>query len=50
MCGSIRVFARLGGDIDFSVKKLIHDEDEYGLYKKATFELLWSEFVRSNLQ
>lgn len=39
MCGSIRVFARLGGDIDFSVKKLIHDEDEYGLYKKATFEL-----------
>jgi hypothetical protein len=39
MCGSIRVFARLGGDTDSTVKKMIEEEDAFGLYEKATFEL-----------
>jgi hypothetical protein len=39
MCGSIRVFAKLGGDTDISVRKLIQDEEKYALYEKATFDL-----------
>jgi SAM-dependent methyltransferase len=39
MCGSIRVFAKLGGDTDISVRKLIQDEEEYALYEKVTFDL-----------
>jgi SAM-dependent methyltransferase len=39
MCGSIRVFAKLGGDIDISVRKLIQEEEYYGLYEKAIYEL-----------
>lgn len=39
MCGSIRVFTRLGGNTDASVSELIREEDEFGLYEKATFEL-----------
>lgn len=39
MCGSIRVFARLGEDTEISVRKLIQDEEEYGLYEEATFAL-----------
>ena len=39
MCGSIRVFARLGGDTDASVRELIQEEEAYGLYKENTFDL-----------
>ena len=37
MCGSIRVFARLGGDADDSVLDLIVREVEFGLYEASTF-------------
>lgn len=39
MCGSIRVFARLGGDTDGSVRELIQEEEAYELYEKKTFDL-----------
>lgn len=39
MCGSIRVFARPGGDRASSVSKLIQEEEAYGLYEKKTYEL-----------
>jgi SAM-dependent methyltransferase len=38
MCGSIRVFARLGGNVDDTVKEFIREEELFGLYEKATFE------------
>lgn len=38
MCGSIRVFARLGGKIDRSVLELIEKEDEFGLYDAETYK------------
>lgn len=37
MCGSIRVYARIGGDTDHSVTELIKEEVAYGLYEKNTF-------------
>ncbi len=39
MCGSIRVFSRLGGNTDNSVIELIREEVAFGLYEKSTFEL-----------
>lgn len=39
MCGSIRVFSRLGGNTDNSVIDLIREEVAFGLYEKSTFEL-----------
>lgn len=38
MCGSIRVFARLGGDTAGAVSELIQEEEAFGLYKKSTYE------------
>ena len=42
MCGSIRVFARLGDNTDNSVMELIREEVAFGLYEKLTFELFMS--------
>jgi SAM-dependent methyltransferase len=38
MCGSIRVFARLGGDTASAVSELIREEEAFGLYKATTYE------------
>jgi SAM-dependent methyltransferase len=38
MCGSIRVFARLGGDTASAVSELIQEEEAFGLYKTTTYE------------
>jgi len=38
MCGSIRVFARLGGDTASAVSGLIQEEEAFGLYKTNTYE------------
>ena len=38
MCGSIRVYARLGGEISDSVKKIINEEVSFGLYQKSTYD------------
>lgn len=38
MCGSIRVFARLGGDTASAVSELIREEEAFGLYKTTTYE------------
>ena len=38
MCGSIRVFARLGGDTASAVSGLIQEEEAFGLYKTTTYE------------
>jgi SAM-dependent methyltransferase len=46
MCGSIRVFARLGSDVHASVAELIKEEVEFGLYKESTFKL-FMERVRN---
>ena len=37
MCGSIRVFARLGGDTASAVSELIQEEEVFGLYKTSTY-------------
>jgi len=46
MCGSIRIFARLGGQTHSSVNELIQEEESFGLYKEETFKL-FMERVRS---
>ena len=38
MCGSIRIYARVGGEQTEMVKALIADEDAFGLYAPATYE------------
>jgi hypothetical protein len=38
LCGSIRVFARLGGDTASAVSGLIQEEEAFGLYKTNTYE------------
>jgi SAM-dependent methyltransferase len=38
MCGSIRVFARLGGDTASAVSELMREEEAFGLYKTTTYE------------
>ena len=37
MCGSIRVFARVGGGVDPSVNELIQEEEAFGLYEKTIY-------------
>lgn len=37
MCGSIRVFARVGGPLADDVVRLVADEDAFGLYDTATY-------------
>ena len=39
MCGSIRVFVRLGGNTDNSVMEIIKKEEAFGLYDQSTYEL-----------
>jgi len=46
MCGSIRVYARSGGDTDNSVIDMIRDEEIFGLYNTSTYELFMKR-VRS---
>ena len=46
MCGSIRIFARLGDQTHSSVNELIQEEESFGLYKEETFKL-FMERVRS---
>ncbi|MDP3655589.1 MAG: class I SAM-dependent methyltransferase [Brevundimonas sp.] len=38
MCGSIRVYARVGGETSSEVKAMIADEDRAGLYDLSTYE------------
>ncbi len=38
MCGSIRVYARLGDGTDFTVSEMIEAEEAFGLYDKSTYD------------
>ena len=46
MCGSIRIFAKLGDQTYDSVNELIKEEESFGLYKEETFKV-FMERVRT---
>ena len=50
MCGSIRVYARLGGEISDSVKKIINEEISFGLYQKPTYDQFMERVARLKIK